>query len=618
MSKNIDQIFTANPITTNSPSDLMYFGVSPYGVGDDAGMAFSDFAAQFGVIGTSLSPSEAVVTNSSSKLVSLVYTPINTVSTIVSRDSAGSIAVGAFTASSFTIANASLAGLGQFINDANAGSFISFVSNSVSTSIGTDGSDFVGIQTGALVLATDSTNHLPIYLSPGSGTQWGLKVDSSHVVSTHKNTLDNGFGNVTINGNVDSPLVLNTGSISGNSEINFQNSSAHVATIGYTGNNGISALNADGDLVLSQLSGASGDRSLASFNNTIDDGSGNSTWIGQMNLTSNATSATVTTGAMIFTGSSLSIGASSATEVGGTAAEINFGKAYAQRMICLYDGGTLTTDDQNQYLGFGITSNTLRYCVASTSYNHKFYAGTSSSSSNLLFTIGGNGEVTSTNNTLDNGGDAIFAGTVTVTKGSATPGIDIQTNIGGDAAYLTIQNTVSSNETFIGIDGTGLTGIQTGALVIATDSTHGLPIYLTPSNSTNWGLKVINANFIGYSINGRGFPWGITVSATPSGGDQTIGASNILGGIVVTPLASSSFTWTTDSGSNLYSAMGNPDVGTTVQCLWSNNNNSGSAIMTIGFGSGVSGNLRSNTLANNSSMLIYFRCTGVNTFTCYS
>ena len=48
MSKNIDQVFNANPITTNIGTDLMYFGQSPYTTGDDAAMEFSDFSAQFG------------------------------------------------------------------------------------------------------------------------------------------------------------------------------------------------------------------------------------------------------------------------------------------------------------------------------------------------------------------------------------------------------------------------------------------------------------------------------------------------------------------------------------------------------------------------------------------
>jgi hypothetical protein len=47
MSKNLDQIFTTNPITTNASTDLMYFSQSPYGSGNDAAMTFQNFSAQF-------------------------------------------------------------------------------------------------------------------------------------------------------------------------------------------------------------------------------------------------------------------------------------------------------------------------------------------------------------------------------------------------------------------------------------------------------------------------------------------------------------------------------------------------------------------------------------------
>ena len=46
MSKNIDQIYTTNPITTNAPDDLLYVGQSPYGTGDDAAIKYSDFESQ--------------------------------------------------------------------------------------------------------------------------------------------------------------------------------------------------------------------------------------------------------------------------------------------------------------------------------------------------------------------------------------------------------------------------------------------------------------------------------------------------------------------------------------------------------------------------------------------
>lgn len=47
MSKNLDQIYTGNPITSNASTDLMYFMQSPYNAGTDAGMTYANFAAQF-------------------------------------------------------------------------------------------------------------------------------------------------------------------------------------------------------------------------------------------------------------------------------------------------------------------------------------------------------------------------------------------------------------------------------------------------------------------------------------------------------------------------------------------------------------------------------------------
>lgn len=45
---NVDQVYIANPATTNQADDLMYFGRSPYGISDDFAIKYSDFAAQFG------------------------------------------------------------------------------------------------------------------------------------------------------------------------------------------------------------------------------------------------------------------------------------------------------------------------------------------------------------------------------------------------------------------------------------------------------------------------------------------------------------------------------------------------------------------------------------------
>jgi hypothetical protein len=56
MSQNINQIFIANPITTNTGTDLMYFGQSPYGAGNDAAMTYTNFSAQFALSTAIINP----------------------------------------------------------------------------------------------------------------------------------------------------------------------------------------------------------------------------------------------------------------------------------------------------------------------------------------------------------------------------------------------------------------------------------------------------------------------------------------------------------------------------------------------------------------------------------
>lgn len=59
------------------------------------------------------------------------------------------------------------------------------------------------------------------------------------------------------------------------------------------------------------------------------------------------------------------------------------------RLINLYD----TLNNNNQYYGFGINADTLRYQVNSTASRHAFFAGTSSTTSTELMRIQGNGNV---------------------------------------------------------------------------------------------------------------------------------------------------------------------------------------------------------------------------------
>lgn len=51
MGMNINQVYIANPITTNATTDLMYFGQSPYGPTNDVAMTYANFSAQFAFLG---------------------------------------------------------------------------------------------------------------------------------------------------------------------------------------------------------------------------------------------------------------------------------------------------------------------------------------------------------------------------------------------------------------------------------------------------------------------------------------------------------------------------------------------------------------------------------------
>lgn len=74
MSRTLQQIFTDNPITTNQGADLMYFARSPYSPGNDAGMLFSDFSAQFG---SSVTPSALTKTDDTNVTLILGGTPLS-------------------------------------------------------------------------------------------------------------------------------------------------------------------------------------------------------------------------------------------------------------------------------------------------------------------------------------------------------------------------------------------------------------------------------------------------------------------------------------------------------------------------------------------------------------
>ncbi len=123
--ENINQVYTANPITSNASTDLMYFGQSPYGVGDDAAMTFSNFASQFG------SPYVAAAltrTNDTNVTLTLGGTPTTALlqATSLTLGWTGTLAY-------------SRGGFGAAITAAAGGIFYSGVSSGALTAAGTSG-----------------------------------------------------------------------------------------------------------------------------------------------------------------------------------------------------------------------------------------------------------------------------------------------------------------------------------------------------------------------------------------------------------------------------------------------------------------------------------------------
>ena len=75
MSKNIQQVYTANPITSNLSTDLMYFGRAPYGPTNDTAMTYANFAAQFSSSGV------ASITGTANEIIASAPTGAITLST---------------------------------------------------------------------------------------------------------------------------------------------------------------------------------------------------------------------------------------------------------------------------------------------------------------------------------------------------------------------------------------------------------------------------------------------------------------------------------------------------------------------------------------------------------
>lgn len=140
MSMNINQVFVANPITSNTSTDLMYFGQSPYGAGNDAAMTYANFSAQFGAPFT---PAALTKTNDTNITLTLGGTPATALlqAASITAGWAGTLA-------------GSRGGLGAAITASNGGIYYSTATN------------------GALLAGTATAN-LPLLSGATAAPTWG-------------------------------------------------------------------------------------------------------------------------------------------------------------------------------------------------------------------------------------------------------------------------------------------------------------------------------------------------------------------------------------------------------------------------------------------------------------
>jgi uncharacterized protein YjbI with pentapeptide repeats len=237
-----------------------------------------------------------------------------------------------------------------------------------------------GIQSGQLVYSCPGVpNGASHHFYGGGHTGTSLfTIANTKAITTANNTLDDGSGNMIITPNNENGLQINyTGS--DYIAINFQiNSNQQIGKFGFSNTQGIGYFvqNWTGLNILSQP----GDHSngLKTFNNTLDDGSGNMNVIGTLNLSNQF--------------------------------------AQNDTSILLGNNGNTAIN-----YGLGISANNLIYTIPVPSLgltNHSFYAG--GHTGTLLFNIQSNGQITTENTTLDNGNGGQVQKLVTISTHGTT------------------------------------------------------------------------------------------------------------------------------------------------------------------------------------------------------
>jgi len=196
----------------------------------------------------------------------------------------------------------------------------------------------------------------------------------------------------------------------------------------------------------------------------------------------------------------------------------------------------------------------------------------------------------SNNNILDDGN-----GNMTI-KGTGDPILSLRRSSYGTnfiSRFRFVDDNSSGKYWEIGTD---VGGNQGGDLYFYGQGSGGLGLAMQ--------LTSKGALYLGY-----GAPQIKTTESTLAAGNQTVTAAQMLGYFIFSPAQAGGFTWTFDTGTNIYTAMGSPPVGTTLPFLITNGT---AQTCTFAFGAGVTNKLRVANLTN-STLMCYARVTGTNT-----